>query len=499
MKIFKKERILVFLLVLIGIALRIIIAKETQLYRDEVYDFDSARIYSFKDIVLYKYWDIFHPPLYFLFLKIWLLVGNTPFILRLPGVIASGLVLFLIPILARKILPHSNIFPFVFLFFFAFSRTQASIGVMVRQYSFEILFMVLSLIVFLTIINKKHSMHKNAYAIFTVVNILVFFGDYSGLWLIGSYFLFIFIGFLTKIIERKALESLLNSLLVSTSFFLLWASVFFIKELPEALKVVHGGFEKNGFSAFQALLFNMPFFTGASFSDVPLVYGITKSIIQWSFALFIFSMVGFFFLYKKEQKNFLFFLVMATAPIVVSLSVSMLFFKIFIDRNLIIVNIALIVGLAIFTAYLIENRLRIFQIIGFSFLMLWGINFLADFPRLHYVETYNWQGIARALHTASKGKSLYILSFSPQYMYYPIFYYDSVLKQDTVYRVVEYGDNFSKPVKGERIIFMGFATESLPKIQINKDSIKNIAKELDCILESEIASPVFYLGVCKVD
>lgn len=484
----KKEQILLFCLVLLGIIIRFVIVKETQLYRDEVYDFESARIYSFKDIFFYKYWDIFHPPLYFLFLKAWLFLGNDPFILRLPSLIVSSMVLFLIPILAKNILPRSNIFPFILLFFFSFSRTQSSIGIMVRQYSFEILFMILSLTVFFGILNAKH-VGKRTFLLFTLANVFVFFGDYSGLWLIGSYFLYGIISlFQIKSDRKKHYVELLHSLINSTIVFLLWAIIFFIKELPGALKVVHGGYESIDFSAWQVFLFNLPFFIGTPMGKLHIAYT-TVMVLP--------AVLGIFSLLKKEKTTAIFILILFVVPIAASLFISSFFFKIFINRNLIVANIAFIIGLALCISHILENRIMVMQVIGGFFIIIWGMYFFHDFPGLYYVENYDWIKISKTLHKISEGKPVYILSFSPSYMYHPVYYYSSILKFNTPYTVVEYGNYFAKPKKDDAIVFMKFMTEPSPQIPFNTLIIHSTSEELKCRLDGGFTAPFLYFTVCK--
>ena len=184
-----REQVILFILLLLGTTLRVINALFTQLWRDEVYILFTSRNNSLWKLMTQQHWDTAHPPLYFIFLHFWQMVSMQPFWLRLPSLIASFFILYLVPILAVKITRKYKFFPFIFLFLFSVSLTQMSLNTVVRPYPFAILFALVSLILFLTMLeNEKKNTKTLPY--FIVANTLAIFTDYSTIWLFLTYFVF---------------------------------------------------------------------------------------------------------------------------------------------------------------------------------------------------------------------------------------------------------------------------------------------------------------------
>jgi len=184
-----KEQLGLFIFVLLGTAIRGIVAFSTPLWRDEIYIFFTARNNSLWKLVTQQHWDTAHPPLHSILLQFWQMISNDPFMLRLPSVITSFFILYLVPILAVKIYKKNRLFPFMFLFVFVFSNTQISMNMVVRPYPFFILFMIISIILFLDILKSNHIFDLKLIG-FVIVNILLVHLDYSVVWLFFTYAIF---------------------------------------------------------------------------------------------------------------------------------------------------------------------------------------------------------------------------------------------------------------------------------------------------------------------
>lgn len=194
-----KEQYVLFGLVLLGLAVRTINAIYTPLWRDEIYIFFIARDNSLWKLITQQHWDTAHPPLHSIFLHFWQIVSIEPFWLRVPSLIASLLILYLIPILAVKLNSRYHIFPFIFLFLFSLSHTQISLNMVARPYPFVSLLVIISLIIFLTMIENKKRNNKLLYQ-FVFTNFLAIQTDYSAGWLFVSYLVFFLIYY---ILNRK--------------------------------------------------------------------------------------------------------------------------------------------------------------------------------------------------------------------------------------------------------------------------------------------------------
>lgn len=190
-----KEQLILFGFVLLGFIIRAINALYIPLWRDEIYIFFTSRENSLWSLVTQQHWDTAHPPLHSILLHFWQMVSFHPFMLRLPSLLASFLILYLIPILAIKITKNHKYFPFLFLFLFSLSHPQISMNMVVRPYPFVILLTVISLILFLSMLNTNIESKKYIMP-FGFVNIIMFFLDYSAIWLFGAYFFFLLVHFL---------------------------------------------------------------------------------------------------------------------------------------------------------------------------------------------------------------------------------------------------------------------------------------------------------------
>src|SRR3989344_3991389 len=124
-----REQILLWLILIIGIIARLVIAFQSQLWRDEFYFFDISRTKSIFDLVFQNYWDTVHPSFYYIVIHFWQKISIDPLFLRFPGIIFSFFILYLIPILAIKIFPRNKPFAFILLILYGLSQTQISLNV----------------------------------------------------------------------------------------------------------------------------------------------------------------------------------------------------------------------------------------------------------------------------------------------------------------------------------------------------------------------------------
>ena len=88
--------------------LRIYKILQTQLYIDEVYDLYWSQGTSIKDFLMYRYWNLQHPPYFYIFLKYLQQISFSPFFLRAPGVATSFFSLILLIFLARADMNPKN-------------------------------------------------------------------------------------------------------------------------------------------------------------------------------------------------------------------------------------------------------------------------------------------------------------------------------------------------------------------------------------------------------
>lgn len=223
-----REQCFLFLFVLVGMALRIINAIYTPFWRDEIYIFHTARTNTLWQLVTQQHWDTAHPPLHSIFLHFWQLVSIEPLWLRLPSLLISFIILYLLPVFAVYINRKIKALPFVFLFLFAISHTQISLDMVSRPYPFVSLLTFLSLLLALHLYNKDEIHFKQTIP-FMCVNILGFCIDYSFMWLFFTYFFVFAIHLLTdkkkRVIITMTQALILIQIILIPVFFSLYSNL----------------------------------------------------------------------------------------------------------------------------------------------------------------------------------------------------------------------------------------------------------------------------------
>ncbi len=406
----KKERMVLFFILTVGLILRIVNAAVTQLWRDEVYIFFSSRDNSFINLLLQNHWDTAHPPLYFIFLHFWQKISINPFFLRLPSLVISIFILYLIPVLAKKISSKQKLFPYLSLIFFSFSNTQISLNMVARPYPFVIVFMLISMIIFLDLLEQKNIKDKlNKIISFSVINFFIFFSDYSGIWLLFSYGIYWFIYFfLFNVSDKEHRNFVFKGLLLSLMACLLWVP-YLIINLNKSLGLetqLQPQFETG--NILQPFLNNLPFFTGFLSDKISTI-------------ILLISLFGLIKLFKDNKKTGLFLSLIFICPIILSYAFSIVVQPIFMGRNLLVVNIILIFGMSYFLSVIFKKNTLVIG--GITILLIiYLFNFFKYFPGLYFTDRpYNWKKMAEII--SSKNSNVSIYSKSNEYMFPPLTYY----------------------------------------------------------------------------
>jgi hypothetical protein len=404
----KKERIVLSILLVIGLLLRVVNAFATQLWRDEVYIFFTSQN-SVINLLLQRHWDTAHPSLYFIFLHFWQKINITPIFLRLPSLIISIFILYSIPVIAKKLNPKNAIFPYLALFFYSFSHAQISLNMVARPYPFVILFMLISIVVFLEFLKRKaDKIGKKEIILFVLANFFIFFSDYSGIWLLFSYSIFFIFYFLMFHDESSRKKTIFKGLLLSLLFCSILLPILIIN-LSTSL-----GLETQLIAQFNTGSLLTPIFEHITFFS-----GATS--VNLSIVIFLISLLGGAKLLIDNKKSGLFLLSILICPIILSYIFSLLVKPIFMGRNLLLVNIAVIFGLSYFLSLLSKSKYLIWILI-FT-LIIYSINFFRHFPYLHFTDPpYDWDGIAKTM-TLDDPKKIYVVTESPKYMFSPLQYY----------------------------------------------------------------------------
>ena len=414
-KTLKIKNVFIFLFILIGIVLRVEKIISTQLYRDEVYDIFWSQGSSLRQLLSYNYWDTFHPPAYLIFLKYWQQISIDSFFIRLPGVFSFLITSILLVILAKKISPRSFLLSFILVVLFSFSSTQLTMNILARQYILVIPLMVLSLIMFIEILEGDKS--KKLY--FTIVTLMAFFADYSSIWLILSYCLYLLFGFVVK----KHYKQILFPMTIITMTISFWVFLFMIEKIRFFSSNLNTNYLYGRFTIFDHLPNYIGWFTGIDMPQLAINFSIIRSV---EIFFLVFGYMGLVYYMKKENKYIgILFMIILTVPVIISLIISKYFLFIFVPRNLVFVNIAFILGYSLFLYYLLKSKRLILIIIGVILLITYMLNPFFNFNKLYYQENYDWIKLTIYLHKAlNKSKSV-VISIDPLYMYSPITYYSN--------------------------------------------------------------------------
>ena len=490
----RREQFWLSILLVFGMALRTINALYTQLWRDEAYIFFSSRNNSILNLLLQKQWDTAHPPLYFIFLHFWQKISVNPFFLRLPSLLLSAMILYLIPVIAKKIDKKQRLFPLLVLFFYDISQSQISLNMVVRPYPFTILFILISIYFLLDFIHSQENQKQpfSKVIIFALTNFFIFFSDYSGVWyLLSIGVFFVIIVLKSGSIKTNKTKSIFLGLLLSMILCLATLPLLFIN-LNKSLALEVGTKTLLSSKGFFNLFFteNVNFFSGYLLPGFGRIINSKKLIIvinsfinttrfdvritSLSFllpvinflnigiaALLVFcSLVGLYILKKFNIKASILMFCMVIIPLVLSAMFTVFYYPIFLGRNLFVVNLAVTFGLGYFVARYFER----FKIFFTGLLLLMFISFFAYFPRVNFVDfPYDWQGLAKFLSTSNR-INIFLFSRDPK----------SDFDQTTAFYFLNINTKFSRK---QYIRFISGLSNLSRYLKVNKSFIQ--AKQID--------------------
>lgn len=485
----KKERTLLWIILLAGIVVRIYQAAAIQFWIDEIYIFFVTRSNSFLSLFFQNHWDASHPAFYYLFLHFWQKISITPFFLRIPSLIASGFVLYLTPILARTLLPKNKPFPIALLLIFALSMTQIGLGIEAEPYAFEILFMIVSLITFFKLLNGEKD--RFIWIVFGVSNFLMLINDYGGVWLLGTYALFLLIFYIIPRKKKGLITVFLKSLIVTLLLYLPWLPVFMVN-LTKGMTLESRSVDFGTGNPISANLFQTNFFVGSWPGGLITRWGI--SLYTWNALLFALALMGIYLLWRKK-KNYAYFLLLGIfIPAIVSFTFSIYVSPIFVSRNLLLINILILIGYAVVLSRLFYKSKFLFFISVALILASFAPTLLS--PRFYYNnEPVDWEGTVKYLKNSNYPDSSYVaLPLNDPVLTEPLEYYalvDDVNLKVLSFREIEYyGNSFFKKHK------LYFLDADSLRLEGGKVNWGGLEYALGCILEKVDFKGLFF-GQCK--
>ena len=142
---------MIYLITLIGLVFRLVLANQS-FWLDEGASIMAARV-PLSQFFTYLKAD-FQPPLYYLFLKLWLpLAGNSEWLIRLPGILIGTATIPLVFLLCRKLLGKNSKIPFIAALFLALNPFHVYYSQELRMYALSAFFVLLS---WLALLDEKY-------------------------------------------------------------------------------------------------------------------------------------------------------------------------------------------------------------------------------------------------------------------------------------------------------------------------------------------------------
>lgn len=307
---------------IIGVGVRFYYGLNTDLWGDEALSYFIAKDTPWLDLIfsIGKYWDLAHPPLYYVFLKTVLLFGNYDWLLRLASLVWFVPSAFLIYLIGHQINDRkSGLLAFSL---FSLHPLLNNLAFQARSYAMALFFILLGLHLLLQ--NLSNPSKSRGWLVGLILAI-AFYTDYASAWLMTGIAVF---GITTWLKNQYILwEKIVTIFLYFMVFagYQLAVLVSFI--FSHRGRTIVGSVRENNLSWFFEQLNSM---TGLQVSLVSLL------AISFSSA----------FILKRKNNNNLLLLITLFCSLVFSSLYSVFFQPIFLARNLIIISIVFIISLS---------------------------------------------------------------------------------------------------------------------------------------------------------
>ena len=307
------------------VAVRLWRLTDSCLWFDEIFGVHAA-LYPWSEMFWFLAQDLIHPPLFYVFLKIWILAGGESLLwLRLFSVFWETLAIFPLVLLCRE-LKFSSRETFTALIFLAVNGLLVKYAQEVRMYGMLFCIAIFSIWLLARFLNRNE---KTTFLWLFIVNLLLVYTHYFGWLVVGSELLAIFIW------KRERIWQFLLGILFLALSFAPWAwAVASAARMNSGLAQNIGWQSKPTLRALLTLVFSLhePFYYQQSNLDAPnLIY------IALPFALVCIGAIVFAFI-NKDNFSARLLLVFALTPLVVAFAGSWLFpYSIWGIRHLIVI------------------------------------------------------------------------------------------------------------------------------------------------------------------
>ncbi len=314
MKLNDKTWLIIFALVCVAfIALRFWNLTTSCLWFDEIFSVHAAEM-DFQNLVWFIAQDLIHPPLFYILLKIWIMIGGESlFWLRFFSVFFSIISIVPLFLLCRELkLNYSTIS--LALFFLAANGCLIKYAQEVRMYSPFLFFALLSMWLFVRFLH----LGKNIW-ILTIVNVLLIYTHYFGWLVVLSEIITIIV--LQRIKIRQMLI-MFGVLLVSFApwIFAIWKA----SEINSNLGQNIGWISKPNLATIFQFLFDLiePFYYQQTSVDSTSVFIVTAPILLLIITAFVIYLIDWKSEMPEERQNLILLTILTKLPVLLALIAS---------------------------------------------------------------------------------------------------------------------------------------------------------------------------------
>lgn len=407
----KRSAVFLAALALIYIALRFWRLTDSCLWFDEIFSVHAAE-HPWSEIIPFVAKDLIHPPLFYLFLKVWILVGGDGlFWLRLLPVIFSVFALFPLWMLCRelKLRPYAVVVSFGL---FAVNGALIKYAQEVRMYSLLLFLSMMSLWLF-----SRYYFRGKSFWMLVIVNILLVYTHYFGWFVVVSEIFLIF-----TLQRIKILRTLLMLVLTMVAF-VAWVVVLYRFSEPGSSVSQNIGWMKSpNLRALVEFALDLvdPFYFQQSSIDAAANYLIAIPLIL----IFAAALIAYMASVEDDasRQRFYFLAFLASAPVVMAFLLSWAMpVSIWGSRHLLIVfpPVLLLIAISILELKLPMVRNLALATAGILMIAAFVIHALTVPVKQIWCA---WDGLARewivAPQHSTKPKNLYVFEDLVAYHYW---------------------------------------------------------------------------------
>lgn len=242
---------------------------------------------------------------------------------------------------------------------------------------------------------------------------------------------------------------------------------------------------------------------------MPIELGMIKNLSTWGLIVAGLASLGIIItIFKKDKKSRnwgVLLLMMSLGPPIISYLLSLYVAPIFLAKNLVITNIALLLGLGLLMVKIISFPKNIPSIVALGALVGFiSLNFIAGFPSPYIDPPHNWIKVRDLLHPYPTKESKYVIGPGPVWELAVLKYYNLLNPVPGFYIFGNDETNLSK-VKGARRendtsfrVFLTVPTKENGVLnEEEKQKLRELTRALDCSQLVTYPVEFIFFAECK--